>query len=66
VSLRRPIPLDEALEIRTEEDGSARVFAVDDLGAEAVAAAALAPWDGPPVSLAAARSTPSTPRRVRS
>jgi hypothetical protein len=56
VSLRRPVPLDEPLEVRTEKDGSARAFAADELVAEAVAAPPLAPWDGPPVSLAAARA----------
>jgi hypothetical protein len=56
VSLRRPVPLDEPLELRTEEDRSARAFAAGELIAEALAAPPLAPWDGPPVSLAAARA----------
>jgi hypothetical protein len=55
VSLRRPVPLDQPLEIRHEEDGSTRAFADEDLIAEAVPAAALAPWDGPGVSLEEAR-----------
>lgn len=70
VSLRRPIPLDEELEVRVEndvaeqaEDGAtrgpertvARAFdAARELVAEAVPAPPLAPWDGPPVSLEAA------------
>jgi hypothetical protein len=56
VSLRRPVPLDEPLELRTEEDRSARAFAAGELIAEALAAPPLAPWDGLPVSLAAARA----------
>jgi hypothetical protein len=56
VSLRRPVPLDEPLEVRAEDDGSARVFADGELVAEAAAAPPLALWDGPPVSLAAARA----------
>jgi hypothetical protein len=56
VSLRRPVPLDRALELRVEDDGSARAFDDGELIAEAVAAPPLAAWDGPPVSLAAARA----------
>jgi hypothetical protein len=56
VSLRRPVPLDEPLEIRAEEDGSARAFADGLLVAETAAAPPLAPWDNPPLSLAAARA----------
>jgi hypothetical protein len=56
VSLRRPVPLDQRLEIRAEDDGSVRAFAAGELVAEAVTAPSLAPWDGPPVSLAAARA----------
>jgi hypothetical protein len=57
ISLRRPVPLDEKLEVRAECDGSARAFAAGELIAEAVPAPPLAPWTGPPVSIAAARST---------
>lgn len=56
VSLRRPVPLDEPLEIRAEDGGSGRAFADGELVAEALAAAPPAPWDGPPVSLAEARA----------
>lgn len=71
VSLRRPIPLDEKLEVRVEKqgaengerdggDGDTRVVArAFDRGgalvAEAVTAPPLAPWDAPKVSLEAAR-----------
>jgi hypothetical protein len=66
VSLRRPIPLDEELEVRVENDGEngaqgvadgtvARVFdAAGELIAEAVTAPPLAPWDAPSVSPKAA------------
>jgi hypothetical protein len=70
VSLRRPVPLDEALNIRVTQDdakddekgvtplavGAAiGAFAASgELVAEAVAAPPLAPWDAPPVSLEAA------------
>jgi hypothetical protein len=56
VSLRRPVPLDRELDLRAEEDGAVRAYAGDELIAEAVAAEPLAPWSGPAVSLAAARS----------
>jgi hypothetical protein len=56
VSLRRPVPLDRPLQIRHEEGGIARAFAAEEMVAEAVPAAPLAPWDGPPVSLAEARA----------
>jgi hypothetical protein len=51
VSLRRPIPLDQALSVRHEDDGSARAYAGEELIAEAVPAAPLAPWTGPRVGL---------------
>jgi hypothetical protein len=70
VSLRRPIPLDEELDVRVEMDDPERVAdgaervaestvarafdAAGELVAEAVSAAPLAPWDAPPVSLKAA------------
>jgi hypothetical protein len=56
VALRRPVPLDEPLEVRDENDGALRAFADDELVVEAVAAPPLAPWSGPSVSLAAARA----------
>jgi hypothetical protein len=56
VSLRRPVPLDEPLDLRSAESGSLCVFAGDELIAEAVAAPPLAAWSGPTVSLAEARA----------
>jgi len=56
VSLRRPVPLDRPLDLRTAENGSLCAFAADQLIAEAVAAAPLAPWPGPAVSLPEARA----------
>jgi hypothetical protein len=44
VSLRRPVPLDEELEVRIERD-VARAYADDELVVEAIAAPPLAPWD---------------------
>jgi hypothetical protein len=38
VSLRRPVPLDQALELRHEDDGKMCAFAGEDLIAEAVPA----------------------------
>jgi hypothetical protein len=55
VSLRRPVLLDEALEVRVEED-EARAFAGDELVIEAVAAPPLASWDAPAVSVEEARA----------
>jgi hypothetical protein len=70
VSLRRPIPLDEELEVRVENDDPKRVSggaepgvdgtvarafgAAGELIAEAVPAPPLASWDAPPVGLKAA------------
>jgi hypothetical protein len=51
VSLRRPVPLDRELEIRAGDDGRAGAFDGETLIAEAVPAAALAPWEGPAVGL---------------
>jgi hypothetical protein len=56
VSLRQPVPLDQELEVRAEEDGAVRAFAGAELIAEAVAAAPLAPWSSPPVGLDEARA----------
>jgi hypothetical protein len=55
VSLRRPVPLDAALEIRVADDGSARAYDGEKLVIEALPAPPLAPWPGPAVSLAEAR-----------
>ncbi len=55
VSLRRPVPLDEELEVRIEAD-AARAYADDELVVEAIAAPSLAPWDAPPVSVEEARA----------
>jgi hypothetical protein len=71
VSLRRPVPLDEPLEVETENglgsgiagDAAAsatlRVTARGELIAEAVAAPELAPWSAPAVDLDAARDATS-------
>jgi hypothetical protein len=55
VSLRRAVPLDEPLDLRTSENGSLCGFAGNELVAEAIAAPPLAPWSGPAVSLTEAR-----------
>jgi hypothetical protein len=71
VSLRRPVPLDEPLEVEAANglrggiagDGSnseiLRVTADGELIAEAVAAPELAPWSAPPIDLDAARDATS-------
>jgi len=51
VSLKRPVPLDEALELRAEGDGVLRAFSDGEVIAEAVAAPPLAPWQGPAIGL---------------
>ena len=59
VSLRRPVPLDEELEVRIErvDDVAARAYDADgELVIEAIAAPPLARWDAPPVSLEEARA----------
>jgi hypothetical protein len=56
VSLRRPVPLARELELRHEDDGRVSAFDGEALIAEAVPAAALAPWDHPAVGLAEARA----------
>jgi hypothetical protein len=56
VSLRRPVPLDRPLDLRSAENGSLCAFAGDELIAEAVAAPPLAAWPGPAVTLAEARA----------
>jgi hypothetical protein len=66
VSLRRPVPLDEELEVRIDHDDDvvARAYdAAGELVLEATSAPALATWDAPTVSVAeahaaAARFTP--------
>lgn len=55
VSLRRPVPLDEELEVRTEGD-AARAYADGEVVIEALAAPPLATWDAPAVSVAEARA----------
>ncbi|HEX4306898.1 MAG TPA: hypothetical protein VHZ54_12745 [Solirubrobacterales bacterium] len=60
VSLRRPVPLDEELEVRLE-DGGARAFdAAGELIAEAVSAPPLAPWEAPMIDLDAAHRAKSS------
>jgi hypothetical protein len=56
VSLRRPVPLDQELEVRAEDDGAVRAYAGEELIAEAVAAAPLATWSAPHVGLEEARA----------
>jgi hypothetical protein len=56
VSLRRAVPLDRPLDLRTAQNGSLCAFAGDELVAEAAAAEPLAPWPGPVVSLPEARA----------
>jgi hypothetical protein len=56
VSLRRPVPLEQALSVRHEDDGAARAYAGEELIAEAVPAAPLAAWPGPSVGLEEARA----------
>jgi hypothetical protein len=59
VSLRRPVPLDEALEVRFE-DGSARAFdRAGELVADAVPAPPLSPWDAREVDLKTAHKAKS-------
>jgi hypothetical protein len=59
VSLRRPVPLDEALTVRHDGDGKACAFAGEDLIVEAVAAEPLLAWDGALPSLEEARAARS-------
>jgi hypothetical protein len=56
VSLRRPIPLDEEIAVRVDGDEARALDAAGETIAEAVAAPALAPWDGPTVGLEEARA----------
>jgi hypothetical protein len=56
VSLRRPVPLDQALELCQEEDGKACAFVDEDLIAEAVPTAPLSAWDGTLPGIAEARA----------
>jgi hypothetical protein len=56
VSLRRPVPLDRALELRHEEDGKLCAFIGGELIAEAAPAAPLSAWEGALPSLAEARA----------
>jgi hypothetical protein len=56
VSLRRPVPLEQALSVHLRDDGSARAYAGEELIVEAIPAAPLAPWAGPTVTLEEARA----------
>jgi hypothetical protein len=56
VSLRRPVPLDQPLEVELAEGGVFRATAGNELIAEAVPAAAAWLWTGPAVDLDAARA----------
>ncbi|HTT94013.1 MAG TPA: hypothetical protein VMF55_05035 [Solirubrobacterales bacterium] len=56
VSLRLPVPLDQELALRHEDDGKVCAFRDDKLIAEAVPAAPLSAWDGPLPSLDEARA----------
>jgi hypothetical protein len=56
VSLRRPVPLNQALALRQKEDGKVCAFAADELIAEAVPATPLLAWDGPLPGLEEARA----------
>jgi hypothetical protein len=56
VSLRRPVPLDQALTLRREDGGKACVFVGEDLIVEAVPAAPLLAWDGALAGLAEAQA----------
>jgi len=56
VSLRRPVPLDQALALRHEEDGKVCAFAGDELIVEALPSAPLLAWDAALLGLAEARA----------
>jgi hypothetical protein len=56
VSLRRPVPLDQALAVRDEGDGKVCAFDDDQLIVEAVPAAPLSAWDGGSPGIAEARA----------
>ena len=56
VSLRRPVPLDQALDLRHEDDDKLCAFVDDALIAEAIPAAPLSAWDGALPSLEEARA----------
>jgi hypothetical protein len=56
VSLRRPVPLDQALALRHEGDGKVCAFAADELIAEAVPTAPLSAWEAGSVGLDEART----------
>ena len=56
VSLRRPVPLDRALDLREEDDGKLCAFDGEDLIVEAVPAARLSAWDGALPDLEEARA----------
>jgi hypothetical protein len=56
VSLRRPVPLDQALAVRDQGDGKVCAFAGDELIVEAVPATPPPKWDGDLPSLEEARA----------
>jgi hypothetical protein len=56
VSLRRPVPLDQAFDLRDEDEGKVCAFAGDELIAEAVPAAPLSAWEAGFPSLEEARA----------
>jgi hypothetical protein len=56
VSLRRPVPLDQALAVRDEGDGKVCAFTGEELIVEAVPAGPLRKWDGGLPGLAEARA----------
>jgi hypothetical protein len=64
VSLRRPIPLDEEIEVSVDDDVARALDAAGELIAEAVVAPALAPWDGPTVDPDEARAATARFRPV--
>ncbi len=59
VSLRRPVPLDEELEVRSQGDFARAFDAAGELVAEAVPAPPLSPWDAPHIDLEAAHRAKS-------
>jgi hypothetical protein len=56
VSLRRPVPLDQALALRHEDDGKVCAFANGELVVEAVPTTPLLAWDGALVGIEEARA----------
>ena len=56
VSLRRPVPLDQELDVELGEDGVFRAISGNETIAKAAPAGPLTPWSGPSVDLQAARA----------